>query len=117
MEARTKRTDIMEVANPDRLESYLDDMRLLDPDYELPLIDFWNPAIVDQMRNVVLVRDEPMCLRGEIGPFTVLYSRGRSIPVQLEIKDTASGRRLRQDGEDRAPILGLLMQRWKNENT
>ena len=103
--------------NPDRLASYLDDMRLLDPDYELPLIDFWNPAIVDQMSNVTLIREEPTALRAEIGPFTVVYSRGRAIPIQLEIKETASGRRLRQDGEDHAPIFERLLHRWENENT
>ena len=91
--------------NPDRLDSYLQDMRLLDPGYDLPLIDFWNPSIVQSMQNVVLDREEPLTLRAEVGRFTVIYSRGRAIPVQLEIRDSESGRRLRQDGEDDSPIL------------
>ena len=102
--------------NPERLDTYLQDMRLLDPDYDLPLIDFWNPSIVKSMQNLVLDREEPLTLRAEIGRFTVIYSRGRSIPVQLEIRETSSGRRIRQDGEDDLSILERMLERWNNEN-
>lgn len=110
-----KEADPVQPLNPERFDAYLEDMRLLDPDYDLPLIDFWNPDIVHRLDEITLVRDEPLSMRARIGPFTVIYSRGRSIPVQLEIRETASGRRLRQDGEDESPILDRLFARWKNE--
>jgi len=103
--------------NPDRLEAYLEDMRLLDPDYDLPLVDFWDPAIVHHLESVERLQEQPVRFRARIGSYAVIYSAGRAIPVQLEILDAVSGRRLRQDGEDDSDILDLLSARWNEENT
>ncbi len=107
------KTHSSEPANPERLEAYLRDMRLLHPEYDLPLFDFWDPGVVDDMTAVRQVRSNPDAYDARLGPFAVTYEAGDFIPVKLEIRDAATGRRLRQDGEDDLAILHRLAEKCR----
>ncbi|MDE2996248.1 MAG: hypothetical protein OXT73_05860 [Bacteroidota bacterium] len=106
---------MIEPKNPDRLSRYLRDMRKLDPGYHLPLIDFWNPEVVDQLENVRRKPGKRKAFDARIGPFAVTYEEGKAIPVKLEIRDAETGRRLRQDGEDDTSILRRIEERINAE--
>jgi len=90
------------------LQPFIRDMRLLDPEYDLLPIDFWDEATLRKLTALRYTPGKRAAWTGEVGPYTVIYSRGRSAPIELEIRDTKSGRRLRQDGEDLPELLDLL---------
>lgn len=73
-------------------------MEAVDPGHRLPLVDYWDPDLADQLENVRAERGGWMC--GDLGDLTLRYrrSRWRDMHIDLEILDRSSGRRLRQDG-------------------
>ena len=90
-------------------------MRRLDPSYELPLIDFWDPDTVDLLDHVRRKKGRARAFDARIGAYALTYEAGTSIPVMLEIRDARTGRRLRQDGEDDPAILHRLEERCSTE--
>ena len=94
-----------------RLADYLEDMRLLDPAYEFIRVDFWDENTIAKLENVKRKPGKRERYTADIQSYSLIYSRGRYIPVELDILDRETGRRLRQDGEDDLHILELLAKR------
>lgn len=80
-----------------RVQAYERRMQAVDPDYRLPLVDFWDPSLADQLADIH--RDRRGWIRGSMGDLLLRYrrSRLRGVRVDLEILDRRTGRRLRQD--------------------
>jgi len=78
------------------------------PNYRLPLVDYWDPALADQLE--LIRRDRRGWICGDLGDLTLRYrkSRLRDVRVDLEVLDRTSGRRLRQDGSASTELFSRL---------
>ena len=91
-------------------------MRAVRPDYRMPLIDFWDPVLADQLDNVRRSARGGW-IAGEIAGYTARYRRSglRGISVDLEVLDADTGRRLRQDGSDSEALIRRLEQAFDSD--
>ncbi len=96
----------------DELEVHLRRVRLVNEDFQIPLIDFWDPAIVDQMDQLI---EKNGRITGAIEGYRLQYYEGDNLPIELNILDRDSGRRIAQDGSTDPEILTLLRKRLERE--
>jgi hypothetical protein len=94
-----------------RLDRHIQRVRRVNPDYDVILIDFWAPSVVDQLTRLRRGRGRLRKILGEIDGYTAAYWKGRDLAVEMEVLETESGRRILQDGSHDARILTALSAR------
>jgi hypothetical protein len=93
----------------DALESHLERVRIVNPAFEIPMIDPWSPGTIDALTDLT---EKNGRLSGLSGEYRLQYFAGRDLPVELNILEAETGRRIAQDGSEDLEILERLRRRF-----
>lgn len=94
--------------NPEEFEQHLTEMRTVNARYDPPLIDFWAPDTIEGLTDL---EKKKGLITGTIGRYRIQYYEGRYLPVELNILDAETGRRIAQDGSEERWVLERLRER------
>ncbi|NNE70359.1 MAG: hypothetical protein HKN29_08335 [Rhodothermales bacterium] len=89
-------------------EQHVEHVRAVLPGYDPPHIDFWSPETIDALTGLTERKGK---ITGAIGRYRVQYFEGRYLPVELNLFEAATGRRIAQDGSEDIALLERLRAR------
>lgn len=91
-------------------EEHVSEVRTINERYDPPLIDFWTVETIDALTNLTLRKGR---ITGTIGKYRAQYYAGSDLPVELNLLDKETGRRIAQDGSEDVSLLERLRARVK----
>jgi hypothetical protein len=92
----------------DELEAHLERVRIVNPGFDIPMIDPWSPETIDTLTELA---EKNGRISGISGGYRLQYFAGRDLPVELNILEAETGRRIAQDGSVDVKILERLRRR------
>lgn len=90
------------------LREHVEDVRAVNPRYDPPTIDFWSPETIDALTDLTVRKG---IISGKIDRYRVQYFEGRYLPVELNLFEAETGRRIAQDGSEDVELLKRLRAR------
>ncbi len=89
-------------------DDHVREVRSINDRYDPPLIDFWTVETIDALTDLSVRKGR---ITGTIGKYRVQYYAGRDLPVELNLLEAATGRRIAQDGSEDLSLLERLRAR------
>jgi hypothetical protein len=96
------------VESTPEFEDHVAEVRSVNDRYDPPLIDFWTTGTIDALTDLTVRKGR---ITGSIGKYRVQYYEGSDLPVELNLLDAKTGRRIAQDGSEDLSLLERLRAR------